>query len=205
VEPGFFIFLFVAAVVVAPVAIYALHQRRRNFVVACDRVAAELGGRRIAGDLFSPPEIRFSLDGSPARIRFPGRGSSNSPRTRVEVDLKARGWFKIAPQSFSDGLFKLFGARDLEVGDPDFDARYMVEASSDALIRSLFRPGRRAVEAVRRLERHPGPRVELRGSTLEVESSRTCGRRTICSAWSARPGTSRAGSSRRSPRRGSSG
>lgn len=170
-EPGFFIFLFVAAVVAVPIAIYTVRQNLRNLLDACDRAAAKLGGRRVGGGVISAPEIRFSLDGCPAVLRFPGRASSNSPCTRVEVSLKARGWFKIASRTFSDGLFKLFGARDIEVGVPDFDARYMIEASSESLIRSIFRPDRRerAVEAVRRLERHPGPRVELRESTLEVE------------------------------------
>lgn len=90
----------------------------------------------------------------------------------IDLEGKSPGTFKLSHQGFGAGLARLFGAQDLEVGDPAFDGEYVIKANPPSLATEIFRPHRRrdVVRVVRRIAEHASPLVELKGSTLTVQT-----------------------------------
>ncbi len=174
-DPGVVIgILVVLAVVVVPLFIRHQVGAVRAFLRTCDDVAAKLGGRREGGGILEEPEIHFRLEGRRAILGFHA-GSKHEPAfTRVTVELGGRspGTFRLSPQGFGAVLAKLFGAQDLEVGDPAFDGEYVIKANPPSLATEIFRPDRRrdVIRTVRRIAEHASPLVELTGSTLTVQT-----------------------------------
>lgn len=162
---GFPMFLLLLAIIVIAV----VSQARASFRSRCRRVAEALGGRYDSGGLLGRPAIRFSIEGFPARIQF---GHSRDPYTSVRVDLPGQvtGTLKIIEEGFAQSLLKLLGAQDLSIGDPVFDAQYVIKATPPALVESVFSPARRqqVMTTVRRLNRMSHPKIELARQVLEV-------------------------------------
>jgi hypothetical protein len=74
-----------------------------------------------------------------------------------------RGWnrrVELFPQRLSDAQVRLIGVQDIPIGDPGFDERYLIRASSYGTARDFFTPAvRTAIDRIRALG--SGPLVEV--------------------------------------------
>lgn len=72
-----------------------------------------------------------------------------SQATTVDVSFTAKEDFKIAlhRQKWVDGVGKLMGMQDIEIGDPEFDSEFIIKGSDDKLVKKILEPDllRRAI------------------------------------------------------------
>src|SRR4029077_19233387 len=103
--------------------------RRNRMDEVLRRVAGRLGGTVTGDGLFSPSGVQFKIGERQAWIEVYA-GSKNSPAySRVSVYVKGRSpaTLHILPEGFGQSFLKMFGAQDLEIGDPAFDAAYVIK------------------------------------------------------------------------------
>jgi hypothetical protein len=70
-------------------------------------------------------------------------GSKNSPpysKVVVNVAGSSPGSLHILEDGFGQSFLKIFGAQDLEIGNPAFDRDYVIKATPSGLARRLFSP-----------------------------------------------------------------
>jgi hypothetical protein len=74
------------------------------------------------------------------RYQVVGASSFTSKFTRVRMECKTPGdlRFEISRQGFMESLGKLFGSQDIQVGDKDFDRKFLIKGSDVEMIRKLF-------------------------------------------------------------------
>lgn len=74
------------------------------------------------------------------------RGQNNKAFTRFRLGLAPLGLgLKLKTEGFFDGISKAFGAKDITLGDPDFDAKVFVKGNNEAVIREYLTPERRRI------------------------------------------------------------
>lgn len=80
--------------------------------------------------------------------------------TRMLVPFKVNGnfHFKIHKKGWLGKASKLFGAKDIKIGDKSFDKKFIIKGNNDQKITELFNS-----EELRKLiKKHPGIRIEVR-------------------------------------------
>jgi hypothetical protein len=136
-------------------------------------VAGRLNGTVLPASWPQPPRVQFSAHGRSATLEF-SPGDSYEGITRVTVDLKgcSPGMLMIFHDRIRSVIPKLFGAKDLQVGDLAFDQRYVIQANPESLAQRIFRADRRAqaVESVMRVDGLPGPTIHLTRECLTVRT-----------------------------------
>jgi len=169
--PPFLIIFFV--ILGIGMVLFAVSQRK-SFNATLERVARKMEGTFVEGGLFSEPSLEFRFEGRSARVEF-WTGSKNSPAySKVVVRLSgvSPGVLHILEDGFGQSFLKLFGAQDLEIGDPDFDRDYVLKATPSGLAARLFNPDRRleGIRVVRRLRgfRSPTFDVDVQAVTVMV-------------------------------------
>jgi len=89
------------------------------------------------------------------------------------VDVRGKSWgtIHIFPEGFGQSFLKMFGAQDIEIGDPKFDAGFVIKATPVSLAHEVFSPERRrhVTSAVYRMQNLGDPRIDLDGGTLSVQ------------------------------------
>lgn len=125
---------------------------RDSWVEAAERLGFAMTGTGYQGLAMSGSE-------GPMRVNIHAYRSSgkNAPtNTRYEIDLPMLGLgLRLSSGSGWQGLLKAFGAQDVEIGDPAFDARFVVKAGNPDRARRYFTPQR--VAALNALfAHHPG-------------------------------------------------
>jgi hypothetical protein len=105
--------------------------------------------------------LGLAMSGSTGPLRvnihvYRSSGKNAATHTRYEIGLPMLGLgLRLSSESGWQGLLKAFGAKDVEIGDPGFDARFVVKASNSNRARRYFTPQR--VAALNALfEQHPG-------------------------------------------------
>jgi len=148
--------------------------KRKALEAAFYGVAGRLGGTVVPALWPQPPRIHFPSHGRSATLEF-CPGDSRDGMTRVSVDLKdcSPGMMMIFRDNLRSLLPRLFGAQDLQIGDPSFDQRYILQANPVSVVQQVFHADRRArmMEAVSRLDRFPGATIHLTHESLTVRTS----------------------------------
>jgi hypothetical protein len=151
-------------------AVLSAQEARRKFFESASR---RLQGRHVEAGFLSCERIEFNLSGRPSQIEFVSPGKNEPGRTTVQVPLgtASPGTLHILPEGFGQSFLKMFGAQDLSVGDPAFDAAYVVKATPESLAARVFSPDRRSrvMTAVRRLSPFSHPTIELTREQLRVQ------------------------------------
>ena len=119
VEPSM-IFIGILLVFGAVVAVAFLRARSNAMKAMLHRVAARVDGRFVEGGWVSEPGLTFEAAGRGARLEFFGGTRNSSPYSRVVVDMRgvSPGSLHILEQGFFQSFLHLFGAQDLDIGDP---------------------------------------------------------------------------------------
>lgn len=125
---------------------------RDSWVEAAERLGFAMTGTGYQGLAMSGSEGPMRVD-----IHVYRSSGKNAPtNTRYEIDLPMLGLgLRLSSGSGWQGLLKAFGAQDVEIGDPAFDARFVIKAGNPDRARRYFTPQRvAALNAL--LAHHPG-------------------------------------------------
>lgn len=175
-ESGCFFTAFFAAVVTTLVVVGIFQANKRHDVLR--GVARRMNGAYESGGMFTRAHLDFVVSGRRARFEFFPGGDDSSPYTRLEVTLKdpSPGTLHILPDGFGQSFLKMFGAQDIEIGDPSFDAEYVIKATPESLAARVFSPDLRArvIAAVRRLSNLSHPTIDLERHTLRIQVREHC-------------------------------
>jgi hypothetical protein len=120
------------------------------------RLAAEVGGRFDAGSWFEGSKVQ--VDAGPWTVtldsfkRSSGKHSTTYTRLRAPY-VNPHGFrFSVTPQNFFSAIGKVFGMRDIEVGDRAFDDAWVIQGADEARVRQFL-----AEPTIRDLLRAAGP------------------------------------------------
>lgn len=107
------------------------------------RFARVWNARITAGGFFDPAILRFKLDDVPATIDF--TENDDATQTHLTVPMPgARLRLELRPQTTMRQLGKYLGMQDIEVGDHEFDAAFVIQGSKPQLIQEFLAPTVRA-------------------------------------------------------------
>lgn len=132
------------------------------------RAAQTIGATFQPGGFFSHQSMRGRIYGLPFVLetftRGSGRNSSTWTRLRVHYPAPLDLGLRITREGFWSFVSKLFGAQDVEVGDPAFDSMALIKSNSPARTREWLTPARR-LRIARLLDSYPN--VEIGDSAVE--------------------------------------
>ena len=124
-------------VVIAVLVIIAIVQSR-SYRNSLQFVAARIGGRVVAGGVFSQSSVQWTVDGIPAELQFYEGDAESPPATRIRFDTKLPGSVRIAPEGMFTGLRKLLGTQDISIGDPSFDKEFLIQGAPEKWVRKTL-------------------------------------------------------------------
>lgn len=145
-------------------------------VAGVEHLAGLLRGRCESGGPFGEPWIELSVGGRGARLEFIPGGRFEMPSTRLTVDMRnsSPGWLHILPNNVGIPFLKRFGEmRDLTIGDPIFDSRYVVASTPNYLAERVFRPDQRSrvIATVLDIADLYAARIDLDKSYLTIQAT----------------------------------
>lgn len=149
------------------IAIYHFFHRLRNRRDSgLFRVAERLGGSVPPSDGLGFRSANFRIEGRHASIEF-GELEPLQTRVRVLMGRRSPGVFRIL---LLDDSRRLWGTRDIKVGNATFDRRWHITARPESLIRRIFSEDRidQVVSSVERLAPFATPAIEITFDTLVV-------------------------------------
>jgi hypothetical protein len=92
--------------------------------------------------------IRFEANGVKGTLTFSHHARATAPSwTRMDFELGGEAWLELFPASFWESLGKKLGIpqTDLEIGDLNFDRRYIIQGGPEDWVRRFLNAGTRAV------------------------------------------------------------
>lgn len=121
-----------------------------------ERVGLALEEKPKAFGVFAQvPELRGTRRGKTVRVFSYTTGSGKSRTHWAAATAKPSAptglTFRLSPQGFGSRILSLFGAKEIQVGDPEFDARWFIQTNSPDFFRAALIPELRAkLDAVAR-------------------------------------------------------
>lgn len=138
-----------------------VRQKRPGIDVAWREMARKLHGTYDPADY----TIRFPVMGRSAVIRLYYADHEGPSGVCIEVDMRgcSPGALVIVPETVGNRISRIFGERDVLIGDENFDRDFWVTANPSDLARRVFSPEKRQrlMDLVWKASRHLGPRIEL--------------------------------------------
>jgi hypothetical protein len=163
----------VLAVVVAIVLVPVLLSRARETDRAWSAAARSLGLGFTPSGFFGPRRIDGRYKGFEVRIhtftRRYGKSSKTFTRFQVRFPRPLGLGLALSREGFFAGVAKTFGAQDIVVGDPSFDAHVLVKGTNPVGVIRYLTPARR-LRIRRFLLATPGASVDDRGVQWETGS-----------------------------------
>lgn len=94
--------------------------------------------------------VHFQVDGVPGTLTWYSGSKNSPPYTRAEFSVATGTRLRVRPQGFFFGLRSMFGAEDLQIGDPAFDPEFQIESVSVQEARRILTPqAKRSLIALR--------------------------------------------------------
>jgi hypothetical protein len=133
-------FIFLGAVVVVVVIWMVISRQKRD--AAWMQLASEIGAEFIKGGFFRSSKVEAHVNEWTITLdtySVPS-GDSNTLYTRIKApfDNKDGYQFTLARKGLVSKLDKALGAKDIELGDADFDRDFYIRGKDEARIRALF-------------------------------------------------------------------
>jgi hypothetical protein len=115
---------------------------RRALVLRCYRAIAARTGLTVKPKIVNPSEVRGSFRGRPLVMSTTSRRRQTFRRrwTRVTVEVKnpeAIG-LNMWPQDAMDNLIMSVGGSEVQVGDAEFDRRFVIQSRDAAVVAMMF-------------------------------------------------------------------
>lgn len=155
--------VFIKAVVVAIVGgigLIATHYKKRWASTVLLAVAESRGGS-VAGNVYT-----VTLEGVELEVTFFSYKSARQTQYEAKLPPPGTPWFKITPGKVGR-VGQLFGAQDIELGDPTVDDQFVVKARDPATVRRLW-----TRECIRDLNALWKPEIVSDGTTVHLREGR---------------------------------
>lgn len=128
-------------VALAPVAVMgalilfsiASSGRRKNLKVVAERLGGTLVSGFVSGD-----QVEFKVGRIPAILSCHPGSKYQSPSTRLQFDQSPRGRLRVFPEGVVASIRKVFGAQDIQIGDPRFDERFIIQGAPEDWVREIL-------------------------------------------------------------------
>jgi hypothetical protein len=124
---------FVIMIIAVLLTVMKRGRRRDNLKAAAGRLRGV-----IVPSFWSGDHLEFDVDGVPAVLTYGTGGDDRSAFTRVRFQLAPAGILRIVPEGLFASLRKAFGAQDVDLGDPGFDGRFLVQGSPEPWVREVL-------------------------------------------------------------------
>lgn len=115
---------------------------------AWETAAESIDGQFEAGGMVAKPKLSGTVDGYAVRVTTKTRGSNNHRKTYTvyRILYPTLGFhMRLSEQGMFSGVKKLFGGRDVEVGDDAFDENVIVDAEAERKVVAFLTDERRRV------------------------------------------------------------
>jgi RING finger family protein len=83
-------------------------------------------------------DVRATVQGVTVRLSSTSSDGDTAGRIRADIESPLKGSVRVHPHNAYQMLRKYFGAVDIDVGDPPFDAQFVVEAESPDFAREFL-------------------------------------------------------------------
>jgi hypothetical protein len=168
---SFIFFALILAVVIVGV-VYANQLEQRALEQTLREVAAKYQGTVYSGG-WDDPHANVILDGRAALLQFVHVGK-NDHRTRLTLPWTADDLrLELRPATVLDNLGRFIGFQDIEIGSPDFDARYLITGNNPQRICEFLSPAVQEVLGVlgRLSAWNDGVHLEIGGGQMRITCS----------------------------------
>lgn len=104
------------------------------------KLETEASARFEKGDFWHRDKVEVTHDGWIITLDsyFSAANKSEYTRMRAKLPMQADFRFLITREGVLSEIAKLFGAQDIEVGDPDFDKQFMIKGNNEKLIKAML-------------------------------------------------------------------
>lgn len=148
---------------------YSSTQRIRS---AWQTAARELGLMYTQGSYTTGPTIEGTLTGFHifVDVEIRSGGNNREKYTRVQISYPpAPVQVRLTKQGSFSFVKQMFGGRDLQIGDPGFDSRVVIDASDERVTNQFLSPARR-MAVLNIFERYP--RAEVTERSVQISKKR---------------------------------
>lgn len=167
--------IFVLLPIVIGVVVVAVQQQRERVRRAWTEAAGRLGLGLELGGIFAQPKMAGIIDGVKLEVTVYNRGSGDNSRTFTRyralhtpfgppVTLKRQGGWSF--------MRKFIGGVDVELGDPFFDSKVIVDSSDPGSVAEFLTPARRAA-ALQLFESYANVSISQGAITVEHAKAAT--------------------------------
>jgi len=179
-------FILIVGVAVLGAVKYA-KKAQQNFLA----LAAQLGLTPVEvvkkiGIAWSNPSAAGEIRGRPARVfnYSTGSGKSRTQWCAFSVVPRETGGltFQISTQGLGSKILQVFGSREIEVGDPAFDAKWFIQTNQPEFLQAALIPELRdrMTAALSGFGRVRSPSFKLESNTILYSESATFGNEFCC-------------------------
>jgi hypothetical protein len=128
--------IFIIGFIVLGITYSARHRELNHF-------ASTWRGRITHGGPWDFPQVTLQLGDNRTTLSYSHHGEEIQTHLTIAIyDVRVR--LELRPQGITQRLGKYFGMQDIEVGDDDFDAAFIIQGSNEKGIREFLAPSVRA-------------------------------------------------------------
>jgi len=124
------------------VVLYAYEQSQRR-AANLEELASRPGVERVPQGFFSGKKVfAFEVEGERATLEFE---AGDNAHTNLQVEWSPPGSLRLDPEGLMGSLRKVFGAQDIQVGDPPMDDAFVIQGDPEAWVREVLDAETRAL------------------------------------------------------------
>ena len=113
------------------------NQTRRQFLA---RIGGKWNGRVIEGSFLDNPRLEIDVEGVAGQLTYYAGSRHQAAWTKMQFNCSSPHRLRMHPEGFTSFMRSIFGGTDLEIGDPEFDGTFWVEATDRAWARTVLTP-----------------------------------------------------------------
>ena len=166
------IFIILTCVIIALVVKHQARQRKRR-EEALTIVAQRLGGILVAGSFWQQPKITFEYKSHQASIEYYSTGGKHPTLyTRLFFHFPRMPSLEVRvyPERLFSKIGKFLGGQDIQLGDVNFDDKFMIKGSDDARVKDFLNPDvRQAVFELRSMTMNDHIEVSTESTALRIQ------------------------------------
>jgi hypothetical protein len=172
---GVLIALFFITVTIVIIVLVVKHQarQRRRREEALAIVAQRLGGTLVPGSFWQQPKITFEYKSHAASIEYYSTGGKHPTLyTRLFFHFPRMPALsvRIYPEHFFSKIGKFLGGQDIQLGDANFDDKFMIKGSDEARVKDFLSPeARQAVFELRALTMNDHIEIGTESTSLKIQ------------------------------------
>lgn len=172
---GVVITFFFVALIVVIIVLVVRHQsrQRRRREEALAVVARRLGGSLVSGSFWQQPGITFEYKSYAASIEYYSTGGKHPALyTRLFFHFQRTPPLsvRIYPERLFSRIGKFLGGQDIQLGDEQFDDKFMIKGSDQPRVKDFLSPDvRQAVFELRALTMNDHIEISTESTALRIQ------------------------------------